>query len=370
MKIAIVHDYIKEYGGAERVLEKLHEVFPDAPIYTTVYLPSFLGPHRKRFAGMTIKTSFLQYFPFKAKLISPFRLLAPIAFRSFDFSAFDAIIVSQTGSYFPNAIKKKEANLICYCHTPPRYLYGFETARDWKKNKLFMVLGMISIHFLRITDFKSSQNVDYFIANSENVRKRIQKFYRKDAVVIYPPVVVPKANSEMSKQNYYLAGGRLARPKHVDLIVETFSKLNLPLKIFGKEFAGYGEEIKQKAKSNVEFLGEITDEEKFRLMGEAKAFVFASEDEDFGITPAEAESLGTPVIAFASGGTLETVVDNKTGIFFNELTVESLSKAIEKFNRVKFKKEDIIKQGNKFSQSIFKAKIKEFVEKYAGITRN
>lgn len=365
MKVAIVHDYIKEYGGAERVLEKLHEVFPDAPIYTTVCLPSFLGPHKKRFEGMNIKTSFLQFFPFKSKLISPFRLLAPTAFRSFDFSAFDAIIVSQTGSYFPNAINKRGAKLICYCHTPPRYLYGFETARDWKKNKLFMVLGMISIHFLRMTDFKSSQNVDYFIANSENVRKRIQKFYRKDATVIYPPVVVPQVNSETQKQNYYLAGGRLARPKHVDLIVESFSKLNLPLKVFGKAFAGYGEELKDKAKENIEFLGEITDEEKFQLMKDTKAFVFASEDEDFGITPAEAQALGAPVIAFASGGTLETVVDNKTGIFFNELTVESLSEAIEKFNKTKFKRENIIKQGNKFSESIFKSKIKKFVEKYA-----
>lgn len=374
MKVAIVHDYIKEYGGAERVLEKLHEVFPDAPIYTTVYLPSFLGPHKKRFEGMKIKTSFLQFFPFKAKLISPFRLLAPTAFRSFDFSAFDTIIVSQTGSYFPNAVKKRGAKLICYCHTPPRYLYGFETARDWKKNKLFMVLGMISIHFLRMTDFKSSQNVDYFIANSENVAKRIRKFYRKDAVVIYPPVSSAtshqlqndelKANS-LDARSYYLAGGRLARPKHVDLIVETFSKLNLPLKIFGKEFAGYGEELKQKAKSNVGFLGEITDEKKFQLMREAKAFVFASEDEDFGITPAEAESLGTPVIAFASGGTLETVVDGKTGVFFNELTVESLSKAIEKFNKTKFNTEDIKNQGKKFSESIFKSKIKELVEKHA-----
>ncbi len=376
MRVAIVHDYIKEFGGAERVLEKLHEVFPDAPIYTTVYLPSFLGPHKKRFAGMNIKTSFLQFFPFKAKLISPFRLLAPTAFRSFDFSAYDAIIVSQTGSYFPNAIKKRGAKLICYCHTPPRYLYGFETARDWKKNKLFMVLGMISIHFLRMTDFKSSQNVDYFIANSENVRKRIQKFYRRDAIVIFPPVSSATSNLATSHQlqndelnanslvarGYYLAGGRLARPKHIDLIVETFSKLNLPLKIFGKAFAGYGKELKDKAKENVEFLGEITDEEKYKFMKGAKAFVFASEDEDFGITPAEAEALGTPVIAFASGGTLETVVDNKTGIFFNELTIESLSEAIEKLNKTKFKTEDIIAQGNKFSESIFKSKINEFVD--------
>ncbi len=361
MKIAIVHDYIKEYGGAERVLEALAEIYPDAPIYTSVFLPSFLGPHRKRFEEMKIKTSFLQYFPLKAKLISPVRILSPFLFRSFDFEGYDVVIVSQTGAYIPNAIKKKKAVQICYSHTPPRYLYGYATAREWKKNLIFKILGGISNHLLRMADFKAAQNADYFIANSENVAKRIQKFYRKDAVVIYPPVVVPKANIKTSKQNYYLVGGRLARPKHVDLIVETFSKLNLPLRVFGKEFAGYGDELKQKAKSNVEFLGEITDEEKFRLMSKAKAFVFASEDEDFGITPAEAEALGTPVIAFASGGTLETVVDGKTGIFFKELTVESLSEALGKFKKAKFKKEDIVKQGNKFSESIFKAKIKEFV---------
>ena len=174
----------------------------------------------------------------------------------------------------------------------------------------------------------------------------------------------------MKKNDFFLAGGRLARPKHIDLIVETFSKNKLSLKVFGKAFAGYGEELKDKAKENIKFLGEVTDEEKYELMKGAKAFVFASEDEDFGITPAEAEALGTPVIAFASGGTLETVVDPSTssgqaptGIFFNELTIESLSEAIEKFNKTKFNKEDIKDQGKKFSESIFKSKIKEFISK-------
>lgn len=371
MKVAIVHDYIKEYGGAERVLETLHEIYPDAPIFTSVYLPKFLGPHKNRFKKMDIRTSFVQNLPLKSKLISPIRLIAPVLFRRFDFSGFDVVIVSATGAYTPNAINKNRAVQICYCHTPPRYLYGFATAREWKKNIIFRVLGEIANHFLRLTDFKSSENVDYFIANSENVRRRIQKFYKKDAKVIYPPVDVnPKFEILNSKQitkyklpntNYYLAGGRLARPKHIDLIVKTCSKNNIPLKVFGKAFAGYGEELRNIAGSTIEFLGEVADEEKLALMKNAKAFIFASEDEDFGITPVEAESVGTPVIAHRSGGVLESVVDGKTGLFFDELIVKSLFDAIKRFESVKFDQKLIKKQAQKFSKERFKNEINNFV---------
>ncbi len=367
MKIAIVHDYIKEYGGAERVLETLHEIYPDAPIFTSVYLPKYLGPHKKRFKKMDIRASFLQNLPFKSKLISPIRLIAPMLFRRFDFSKFDVVIVSATGAYTPNAINKNNAVQVCYCHTPPRYLYGFATAREWKNNIVFRILGEIANHFLRLTDFKSSETVDYFIANSENVRRRIQKFYKKDAKVIYPPVETnPKSKVLKSKKiqntKYYLAGGRLARPKHIDLIIETCSKNDIPLKVFGKAFAGYGKELKNIAGPTVEFLGEVTDEEKLALMKNAKAFIFASEDEDFGITPVEAMSVGTPVIAYASGGVLESVIDGKTGLFFNELTVGNIRKAIEKLQKTKINKQDCIKQAQSFSKARFKREIKKFVE--------
>jgi glycosyltransferase involved in cell wall biosynthesis len=375
MRIAIVHDYIKEYGGAERVLEGLHEIFPDASIYTSVYLPEFLGPHKERFAKMDIKASFLQKFPLKSKLISPFRLLASRAFKKFDFSEFDVVIVSATGAYLPNSINKKRAIQICYCHTPPRYLYGFATAREWKKNPFLRVLGEAANHFLRTKDYKFSQNVDYFIANSQNVKGRIRKFYQRDAVVIYPPV--SSATNEQATSNqlknkrlmankldtsgYFLAGGRLARPKHIDLIVKTFTKNGLPLKIFGKAFAGYGEELKNIAGPNIEFLGEVEDSEKLKLMSKAKAFIFASEDEDFGITPVEAMGVGTPVIAYRSGGVLESVVEGKTGLFFDELTIGNLSKTIGEFTKTKFNSQDCISQAQKFSKERFKKEIKDFV---------
>ena len=363
MKVAIVHDYIKEYGGAERVLEALHEIYPDAPIFTSVYLPKFLGPHKSRFAKMDIRTSFLQSFPFKQKLISPFRLLSSIAFRSFDFSNFNVVIVSQTGAYLPNAINKRNAVHVTYCHTPPRYLYGFATAREWKKNPVFRVLGEAANYFLKTKDYKFAQGVDYFIANSQNVRGRIQKFYKKDAVVIYPPVDIVNKKETVKNEPFYLTGGRLARPKHTDLVIETFAKNGLPLKVFGKAFAGYGEELKNIAGPNIEFLGEVGDEEKLSLMSKAKAFIFASEDEDFGITPVEAMGTGTPVIAYRSGGVLETVVDEETGLFFDELTIESLEKTIQRFEKNKFNPQNCIKQAQKFRKESFKREIKDFIEK-------
>lgn len=410
MKVALVHDYIKEYGGAERVLEALHEIWPDAPIFTTVYLPEFLGPHKERFENWKIKTSFLQYIPFKQKLISPFRLIAPFVFRMFDFSQFDVIIVSATGAYSPNTIrchpelvsgsnssgnempKRVRHDIgngpihICYCHTPPRYLYGYATARDWKKNLVFKILGEVVNHFLRLVDFKSAQNVDYFIANSKNVAGRIKKFYRRESRVIYPPVDIKskvksqnsthstssglmlseieasKAQVKSQNKGYYLAGGRLARPKHIDLIVKACEELKVPLKIFGRSFAD-APNISVSQYPNIQFVGEVTDEEKLELMRNAKAFIFAAEDEDFGITPVEAMMVGTPVIAYKSGGVIESVVEGKTGLFFNELTVEGLLRAMKQFSNLTIDPNDCIKQAEKFSKEKFKKEIKEFVEK-------
>jgi glycosyltransferase involved in cell wall biosynthesis len=367
MKVAIVHDYIKEYGGAERVLESLHSVFLDAPIYTSVYLPEFLGPHKSRFESWNIKTSLAQYLPFKAKLISPLRIFAPWLFGGFNFSGFDVVIVSATGAYSPNTIIKKNAKQICYVHTPPRYLYGYETARDWKNNIISRLIGALGIHFLRIVDFHSSKNVDFFIANSHETQKRIEKFYRRDATVIYPPVEVSLLKTKVRKGNYYLAGGRIARAKHTDLIVEAFIKNRLPLKLFGKGFAGFEDEINKKIipYSNIEFLGEITDEEKSELMAGAKGFIFASRDEDFGIVPVEAMMSGTPVITHRSGGPLETIIEGKTGVFFDEFTIDSLNSAINEFEKTKFDSKKITDHAQKFNRSRFEREIKEFVGKHA-----
>lgn len=368
MRVAIVHDYIKEYGGAERVLEELLKIYPTADVYTSVYIPKYLGPHRDRFKKYKIHTSFLQGIPFKAKLISPLRLLAPFAFMSMNLSSYDVIIVSQTGAYFPNLVPKtKDQRLICYTHTPPRYLYGYMTARDWKSNKFKYVVGSIMNHFLRIVDFYASKNVDQFIANSQEVAERIKKFYRKEAIVIYPPVEIgQRPETRGQKLDYYLAGGRLAKSKGIDVTIDAFLKNKKSLKVFGKGFAGFEEILLEKVGSKVtsiEFLGEITDEEKLTHMGRAKAFIFSAYDEDFGITPVEAMGAGTPVIAFKSGGVKETVVDKKTGVFYEPNTPSTLSKAIDEFEKLKIKPEDCVTQAKKFSPEIFDKRVKEIVSR-------
>ncbi|MFH0750174.1 MAG: glycosyltransferase [Candidatus Gottesmanbacteria bacterium] len=362
MRVAIVHDYIKEYGGAERVLEALHELFPEAPVFTSVYCPNFLGPHKQRFATWNIRTSWLQHIPLKEKLISPLRLFAPSIFAHMDFSDFDVVIVSATGAYQSNMIQKGNAVHICYCHTPPRYLYGYATARNWKKNPLVRVFGEIANHFLRNIDFQASQHVDYFIANSKEVASRIKKFYRKQATVIYPPVDIPTNTAKVKKSDYFLTGGRLAQAKHIDLAIAACSTLKVPLKVFGKGFAGHGEELKKSAGPTIEFIGEVTDQKKWTLMKEAKAFIFPSEDEDFGILPVEAMAAGTPIIAHRSGGVIETVVEGKTGMFFNMLSKESLINTIKKF--VKENKNWTVpckKQAALFTKTIFKKQITSFL---------
>lgn len=366
MKVALVHDYLKEYGGAERVLEALSEIYPEAPIYTSLYLPQFLGPHRKKFAGKKIITSFLQKIPLADKLISPFRLIAPLAFENFDFSEFDVVIVSATGAYNPNLIITKPETLhLCYCHTPPRYLYGLPTARDWKKHWWGRIIGETMNFFLRPIDFASAQRPDFFMANSKNTARRIEKFYRRDSTVIYPPVEIQKGEGRSVKsesKSYFLAGGRLARAKRIDLAIKACNQLKLPLKIFGADFAGYEEELKKMAGETTEFLGEVSEEKKAELFANCRAYIFPAEEEDFGIAPVEAMAAGRPVIAYRSGGVMESVIEGKTGVFFNEPTVESLLQAIKSFDKLRINPADCRKQAEKFSKERFKKEIIVFVK--------
>jgi len=363
MKIALVHDYIKEYGGAERVLEALHELFPEAPVFTSVYCPSFLGPHAKRFAGWDIRASWLQHIPWKEKLISPLRLLAPSVFSHMDFSSFDVVIVSATGAYESNMIHKGTAIHICYCHTPPRYLYGYATARNWKKNPFVRLVGEYINGILRSVDKQASRNVDYFVANSEEVASRIKKFYQKSSTIIYPPVETPSINVGKKKKSFFVTGGRLAAAKHIDVAVQACTTLNIPLKVFGKSFAGYGQTLKNIAGPSIEFMGEITDTEKWALLSEATGFLFPSEDEDFGILPVEAMAAGTPVIAFRSGGVKETVIEGQTGLFFDELSEQALIHAIKKFQLIPYNWSSACKkQAQKFSKKQFQNSMQTFIQ--------
>ncbi len=366
LKVALVHDYIKEFGGAERVLETLHEIYPDADVYTSVYLPKYLGPHKERFDKWNIKSSFFQYIPLSAKLVSLARFIAPLMFYQFDLTKYDLVITSTTGTYTsPNFLRVGKNTLhVCYCHTPPRYLYGYAVANDWTDNwfrRILLVLGQIPMHFLRILDFKFAQRPDYFISNSNEVASRINKFYRREATTIYPPVELDHVVKNVKKEDFLLAGGRLSRAKRIDLAIEACKKLDLKLKVFGKGFGNIKDELSKIASKNIEFVGEVTDLEKMKLFAQAKGYILPADNEDFGIVAVESMASGTPVVAYRSGGLKESIIKGKTGIFFDELKVESVMDAIQKFNKMKFKQEDCINQAKKFSKERFKKEMLQFV---------
>lgn len=363
MKVALVHDYIKEYGGAERVLEVLAEIFPDAPIYTAFCVKNSEG--FKHFKDKQIVTSWVQHLPFfKSRLYSPLRFLTPLIWGSFNLSKYD-LVISSSSWYIAKGFKKKNDKFkeICYCHTPPRWLYGYTTSVNFQRYWPVKVYALVVGHFLRLYDFKQAQKVDYFIANSREVKARIQKFYRRDSVVIYPPVSLPKTQI-VKKGDYYFIVSRIVGAKGLDLAVDAALKMGFKLKIAGSPAGYYFEHDKlvKKSQNKVEFLGQVSDEELAKLYKGAKGFLALSQDEDFGITPVESQLCGTPVIAFNGGGYKETVLDGKTGVLFNDYSVDGLIAAVKKFENAKFSSKDCIEQAKKFSKERFIRKITDFVK--------
>ncbi len=401
MKVALVHDYLNEFGGAERVLEALCEIWPKAPIFTAFYKKG--SSAHKRFKGKKIITSWVQNVPFFASgLYSPLRFLAPFIWGSFsakggsssgrDFSKFD-VVISSSNWYVTKGFQKgykggKRAEgargfvEICYCHTPPRYLYGYTTANS-QKHPLVKVYAAIVNHFMRVYDFEAAQKVDWFIANSREVQSRIRKFYRRDSAVIYPPVELNRLQTtdyrlqqrksagkavDSSRltvdKSYFLTVSRLVGAKNVDVAVEVCSNLNLPLKVVGtgREEA----RLKSVAGETVEFLGEVGDDRLIVLYQNCRAVIFAASQEDFGIVPVEAMAAGKPVIALAEGGVKETVIDGKTGLLVSDLAPGAFAIAINRFMDMekegKWDSKLIRRHAQKFSKERFKREIKKFVE--------
>jgi len=376
VKVALTHDYLREYGGAERVLEVIHEMFPEAPVYTAYYNPEKMGENGKRFKDWDIRTSWFQRMPFANKLLSPFRIFAPMMFESFDMSEYDLVISSSSAVYFAKSVITKPETLhISYIHTPPRFLYGYTTSFNYKKHWWTRIGGEIINHFLRIYDFEVSQRPDILLGNSQNVVNRIKKFYRRDATVLYPPVELGEIKSK--KGQYFLALNRLVRGKGTEVIVATFTKLGLPLKVVGT--GPELEALKEIAGKNVEFINWVPDEQRLEILAEATALILASEDEDFGITAVEAQSVGTPVIAARAGGYLETVLEGKTGEFYtpgylgdyntyvDPVSVKNLSAVLEKFDPKNYKTEDLRKNAEKYSKENFKKQLMAVIKK--GLTR-
>jgi glycosyltransferase involved in cell wall biosynthesis len=370
LKVALVHDYLREYGGAERVLEALHEIWPDAPLYTSLVDEKGMGSFWSKFKDWKIHTSFMRkIWPLK-KFPSPFRFLAPWVWENFNFNEYDLVISSASWFITKGILTQPHTLHICYCHTPPRYLYGYKTQSNLADIFPISIYTKIVNKFLKKYDYIAAQRPDFFIANSKEVQGRIKKFYGRDSVVIYPPVsiennpgIIPNVGNGLDRslqKEYFLYVGRLARPKNIDFIIKTFNENGKKLIIVGK-----GKEenyLKSIAKKNIEFKGHVTDEELASFYSGAKALIFASEDEDFGITPIEAQNFGTPVIALRASGVDESVIDNVTGIFFDKLETSSLNSILQKFETMKFDREKILTNANRFSKERFKKEIEKFVE--------
>lgn len=355
-KVALVCDWLTNFGGAERVIEQFHLMFPEAPIFTSLYVPEKMSA----FKNADVRTSYLQKIPGARYKHQFFLSFYPRVFESFDLSEYD-IVISSSHSCAKGVVTKPSTLHICYCHSPMRYAWdgAHQFIKDYPLNSLlknFIVPPLI--HKLRIWDRMSADRVDYYLANSKLVQSRIEKYYRRDSEVLNPPVDTKQWSGSGFDGGYYLAVGRMTPYKRFDLLVEAFNELGDDLVLVGEgpDF----ERLKGMAKENIRFMGRVSDEELLGVYLGARAFLFP-QYEDFGITPLEAMSCGKPVIAYKKGGSLDTVVAGKTGVFFKEQTVDSLLKAINGFEEKEFDPEVIRKYAEKFGSEIFRERMFDFV---------
>jgi glycosyltransferase involved in cell wall biosynthesis len=357
MKVALVYDRVNKWGGAERVLLALHEIFPEAPLYTSVYDPKG-APWAKVFPEL--RTSFLQKFPFTKsnhEFLAPFM---PYVFESFDFSGFD-VVISVT-SEAAKGIRTKPGTIhICYCLTPTRYLWSHNDL--YFSNPIMKFISKPIVNHLKRWDKLASKRPDKIIAISTEVKDRIQKFYDRESIIIFPPANTKLIYiNKVKNRKYYLVVSRLVKYKKVDLVVEAFNKLGYSLVVVG---TGREEQkLKSKSKKNIKFVGKISEEELVKYYNDAKALIMPQE-EDFGIVAVEAQNYGVPVIAYKKGGAIDTVIPDKTGFFFEHQTVESLQAAIEQYldsNHSTIDSDECIKNANRFSKERFQKEFVDFVK--------
>lgn len=360
MKVALAHDWLTNLGGAERVVQSLQKAYPKAPIYTSVYNQDRL-PQFKR---ANIKTSFLQRWPLATKKHQLFPTLRSLAFESLDFSEYD-VVISSSSAEAKGIITPTETLHVSYIHTPTRYYWsGY---KDYLSNPglgmfnpLIRLIMPWQVKKMRYWDFAAAQRPDLLIANSKVVQSRIKKYYKRDSLVVYPPVDLSRFDVKKSTSDgFYLVVSRLIPYKRVDIAVQACSQLGVRLVVVGQ-----GPELsklKKIAGPKVEFVGALDDDKVTKLYQRCQAFIFCAE-EDFGITPLEAMACGKAVIAFGRGGARETVIEGKTGHFFDSQDSDSLKKILIKFNNQKFNPKEIAKHAKSFSEERFINEIRGMVE--------
>lgn len=352
MNVVLVHDWLIHMRGGEKVLEALSELYPEAEIYTLFYHREKLSPHLKT---RRIRASFLHYLPGIRRYYRWLLPILPFAIRTLNLPKADLVISSS--HCVAKAVRiPKGAKHVCYCHTPMRYLWGYEDEYFQKFPPVLRQLISLILHGLRMWDRHSNDKVNLFVSNSENVRYRIQRFYQREAVVVYPPVDLSNFRPGGTKKNYYLIVSAFVPYKRVDLAIDAFNGWDRELIVVGS--GPLEKQYRKLAKTqNIRFTGSITGEQLQRYYREAKAVLFPT-DEDFGIVPLEAQACGTPVIAYAKGGALESV---RTGVFFESQTPESLRAAVEKFEGGDYPVDGISAKVSTFSADRFKTQIQRII---------
>ncbi|WP_166241158.1 glycosyltransferase [Paenibacillus turpanensis] len=356
MKVAIVHDYLNQYGGAERVLELFMDLFPDAPIYTLLTDLSKVSP---RFREADIRTSFIHNIPLAKKHYKKMIGLFPLAVEQFDLRKYD-LILSSSSAFAKGVITNTHQTHICYCYTPMRYVWDLyhQYMKEDITNPIFRAVLPFVLHRIRMWDQLTAQRVDYFIADAHNVAKRIKKYYGRESEVIHPPVNIRRFKVVAETEPYYLIVSRLIPYKRVDIVIEAFNALKKPLIIIGD---GYDRpRLQALAGPTVQLLGELPDEQVNEYFAKCQAFIMPGE-EDFGITPLEAQACGRPVIAFRKGGSLETIVEGETGLFFDEQSADHVKKAILDFETKTFDRQQIRNHAELFSEERFKSQMMDFI---------
>lgn len=358
MRLAIVHDYLNQRGGAERVVEVMHAIFPDAPIFTSFYTPNTMPDS---FTAMDIRTTWMQDLPGKERHFKKYLLLYPKAMASIDLAGYDLILSSS--SAWAKGIKVPAGALhICYCYTPMRWVYNYT---DYVEREglgaVIRTMLPLAIKRLKKWDLSTNDSIDEIIAISEFVRDRIKKVWGRESTVIYPPVDCSRFSISRNIDEYFLIVSRLNTYKKIELAVAACTELGLPLKIIG---SGPAEpSLKQIAGPTIEFLGRLDDRQTATYFSNCRALIFPGE-EDFGITPVEAQAAGRPVIAFRGGGALETVVEGQTGVFFDRFETDSLKKALIEFEDLEFNPNAIREQALKFDTLAFKRSLVDFINRH------
>jgi len=356
MKVALVHEFFCNLGGSDQVAATLHQLYPEAPVFTLLVSKRNKGAELLK--GMDLRTSFLQRLPMARRWHEPYLPFFPLAIESFDLTGYD-LILSSSHVCAKGVIPAPEALHLCYCHTPARYAWDLGPLYFARLNPLLRVYAAVVMHRLRMWDVSASARVDHFIANSSFVAQRIRRYYRRSAAVIHPPVDTGFFTPGDEEGDYWLVVSRLTAYKRLDLAVEAFTQSGLPLVVIGE--GPERRRLERRAGPNVKFLGEATRSQVRDAMRACRGLIYPGK-EDFGITPVEAQATGRPVVALGAGGALESVVDGVTGVLFGEQTVEALCEAVTRCATLPFERETIRHHALQFDQSVFRRRMTRFVE--------